>query len=344
VQDLSRIGLGLYPFGGGYGPVELDDVARTLDAALEHGWTFLDTAEVYGDSEVVTGQLLRGRREEHALATKAFPCEPYTADALRAAAEGSLRRLGTDYLDLYQLHGPEDWLVDQATPVEEVAAGLEQLRTSGLVRHVGVCNFTAARLEEINSRTEIFSIQNLYGMLDRTSSSDQFQFGVEEEILAYTASAGVRFIAYSPLGRGLLAEGKDPGRVFDPRDERHYLPRFQPDVYPAYVALANTLAEWARARGHTLPELAVAWVLRLDAVDSVLLGAKTVEQVEAIAGARDWRLDAGEIAELEQLLDTLPAHAREAQASVFEHIPPERLEDLRRRRYDAASEAPIRYR
>ena len=181
-------------------------------------------------------------------------------------------------------------------------------------------------------------------MLDRTPSSDQFQFGVEEEILPYTRPAGIRFIAYSPLGRGLLAEGQDPGRVFRVTDERHYLPRFQPDVYPAYVALADALAGWARARGRTLPELAVAWVLRLDAVDSVLLGAKSVAQVEAVAGAREWRLEPGEITELERLLETLPAHARDAQASVFEHIPPERLADLRRRRYDAASEAPIRYR
>jgi aryl-alcohol dehydrogenase-like predicted oxidoreductase len=173
----SRIGLGLYPFGGGYGAVDEAEAARTLDAGLEHGWSFLDTAEAYGESEALLGGLLRGRRGRVFLATKAFPCEPYTSSNLRAALEGSLRRLRTDYVDLYQLHGPESWLLDQRTPVEEVAGALEGLKLSGKARHVGVCNCSASQLAELNRHTPIYSIQNLYGMLDRRAESDLFQFG-----------------------------------------------------------------------------------------------------------------------------------------------------------------------
>src|SRR5579862_3759237 len=97
---LSRIGLGLYPFGGGYGAVEATDAARMLDAALDRGWTLLDTAEAYLESEALLGRLLRERRERVFLATKAFPCEPYTPAALRAAVDASLRRLQTDHVDL----------------------------------------------------------------------------------------------------------------------------------------------------------------------------------------------------------------------------------------------------
>jgi len=341
---LSRIGLGLYPFGGGYGPVEMSDAARVLDAALEHGWRFLDTAEAYGESEARLGTLLQSRRERVFLGTKAFPCEPFTPSSLRAALDGSLRRLRTDYVDLYQLHGPESWLLDQHTPIEEVGAGLEELRRSGRARHVGVCNFTAGQLAELGRYAELFSIQNLYGLLDRSAGSDVFQFGVEEEILPFTSAHGINFIAYSPLGRGLLAEGLDPDRTFDERDERYFLPRFQPGVYQDYVALAAALADWAHARGRTLPELAVAWVLRTPDVRSVLVGAKSVAQVEELAGAESWVLDRAELDEIEAILGTLSAGARAAQASVFEHIPQERMHDLRRRRYEAGLDAPIRYR
>jgi aryl-alcohol dehydrogenase-like predicted oxidoreductase len=339
----SRIGLGLYPFAGGYGTVDRGEAARTLDVALDHGWSFLDTAEAYGDSEELLGSLLGDRRERVFLATKAFPCERYTARSLRAALEASLRRLRTDHVDLYQLHGPENWLLEGGTPVEEVAAALEELEASGLARHVGVCNFSAAELAELHRHTPVYSIQNLYGLLDRRAGSDVFQFGVEEEILPLTTGAGIKFVAYSPLGRGLLAEGLDPEREFDVSDERHFLPRFQPGVYGDYVHLAGALADWAHERGRTLPQLAVAWVLRTPGVSSVLVGAKSVAQVEALAGADEWRITPGDAAELNAILATLSERARSAQASVFEHIPDERLTDLRRRRYDESLAAPIRY-
>lgn len=310
---------------------------------MERGWRFLDTAEAYGESEALLGRLLHGRRDRAFVATKAFPCEPFTASNLRAALEGSLRRLQIDYVDLYQLHGPEGWLLDQGTPAEEIAAGLEELRLSGRTRHVGVCNFTVAELAELNGHMPIHSIQNLYGMLDRTSGSDLFQFGVEEEILPFATSAGIRFVAYSPLGRGLLAEGLDPHREFPHSDERHFLPRYQPGIYQDYVSLSGALAEWAHEHRRTLPELAVAWALRSPAVTSVLVGAKTAAQVEVVAGAESWQLGAGELAEIEGILETLPARARSAQATVFEHIPPERMTDLRMRRYDESLAAPIRY-
>jgi aryl-alcohol dehydrogenase-like predicted oxidoreductase len=119
---MSRLALGCYPLGGGYGAVPDDQARATVDAALDCGWTFLDTAEVYLASEERLGRILEGRRDRVFLATKAYPCESYSHDHLAAALEGSLRRLRTDRVDLYQLHGPEDWVAPYGpTPLEEVA-------------------------------------------------------------------------------------------------------------------------------------------------------------------------------------------------------------------------------
>ena len=244
---MSRIALGCYPLGGGYGGVSEREARATVDAALAAGWSFLDTAEAYLDSEERLGRILAGRRDSVFIATKAFPFETYTYEHLSAALDRSLARLQTDRIDLYQLHGPEDWVLsfDDETPLEALAESLTRLRDSGKVLRIGVCNLDGETLRTLSARTDLFSTQNLYSLLDRGEEDDPLHLPVERDIIPTAARLGLAFLAFSPLSRGLLADNLDPHRTFAPDDERHFLPRFQPDVYPHYVELARRLQSWA---------------------------------------------------------------------------------------------------
>jgi aryl-alcohol dehydrogenase-like predicted oxidoreductase len=330
---MSRLALGCYPLGGGYGSIGEDEARATVDAALECGWTFLDTAEAYLTSEERLGRILRGRRDQVFLATKAFPCESYSYEHLAAALEGSLRRLQTDRIDLYQLHGREDWVFPYGpTPVDELADALERLRRSGKALHIGVSNLPLELLDALASRCRLFSTQNLYSMIDRGDEPDELHLAVESEIMPYAAAHGIAVIAYSPLSRGLLATGLDPRRTFPVDDERHFLPRYQPGIYEHYVALAKRLGAWAGEHGCTLPELAVAWTLRHPSVKSTLIGSKSPAQVRAVARAELVSLTEQDLVELDEILSTLPPVARAAKMVVWDHFSEETHAELRRRR------------
>lgn len=331
----SRLGLGCYPLGGGYGSVDDDAARRTVDAALDAGWTFLDTAETYLASEERLGDILDGRRDRVFLATKAFPSEPYTHANLTVAVESSLRRLRTDRIDLYQLHGPQDWVTSfEGSPsYEEIGATLLRLRQEGKVLNVGVCNLPPDALATVHATAGLFSTQNLYSMLDRGAEDDPLHLPVERSIIPFARDHDLRFIAFSPLSRGLLADGLDPLRTFGPDDERHFLPRYQAGIYAQYVALAARLQAWANDHGRSLVQLAVAWTLARPGVTNTLIGAKRPEQVQAIAGAETWTLSATDLAELDTIVASLPAEAAAARMIVWDHFPAEALAGLRRRRH-----------
>lgn len=331
----SRLGLGCYPLGGGYGSVDDDAALRTVDAALDAGWNFLDTAETYLASEERLGAILQGRRDRVFLATKAFPSEPYTLANLSVAVESSLRRLRTDRIDLFQLHGPQDWVTSfEGSPsYEEIADALVRLKQDGKVREVGVCNLPPDTLATVHGTAGLFSTQNLYSMLDRGAEDDPLHLPVERRIIPFAQSHGLRFIAFSPLSRGLLADRLDPARTFGPDDERHFLPRYRPGVYEHFVALSRRLQAWANDHGRTLVQLAVAWTLARPGVTNTLIGAKRPEQVQAVAGADAWRLSEADLAELEGIVATLPAEAAAAKMIVWDHFPAEALAGLRRRRH-----------
>lgn len=329
MKKISRLALGCYPLGGGYGDVAEEDARATVDAALERGWTFFDTAEGYGLSEERLGRILKGRRDEVFLATKAFPCEPYSHHNLSLALESSLRRLQTDYVDLFQLHGPEDWVMPFGpTPIEELADALARLQQSGRARHVGVCNLPVAKLRALATHVDLFSTQNLFSLIDRGHDPDELHLPVETEIMPYAKDAGIAVLAYSPLSRGLLTTGLQPARTFGTDDERSVLPRFQPGVYEHYVRLARNLEAWSRKRGTTVERVAVAWTLHNPAVASTLVGAKSAPQVHAIAGSEDLALTESDMNELEALVASLPEAAKAARMTVWDHVSMERLEAM----------------
>ena len=198
---MSRLALGGYPLGGGYGALDEAQSRATVDAALEAGLTLIDTAEAYLDSEERLGRILRGRRDDVFLATKFFPCEPYSYESIEAALEGSLRRLQTDRIDLYQVHGPEEWLgpLARRTPMHELAESLTRLRASGKALRIGICNLPVPELDELASRTEIFSTQNLYSIIDRGDEPDFLHLSVEAEVLAVCGVAWHRVPGLQPL-------------------------------------------------------------------------------------------------------------------------------------------------
>lgn len=335
-RSLSRLGLGCYPLGGGYGPVSDAEAQATVDTALSSGWTLLDTAEAYLDSEVRLGQILKGRRDAVFLATKVFPCESYSYRNMRRALDNSLRKLQTDRIDLYQLHGPQDWVMPfpDSPTLDELGDSLQRLLDSGDILNVGVCNLSVETLQGLNDRVRLFSTQNLLSILDREGGDDGIHLPVEQEILPWCVRNDVGFLAFSPLARGLLSDNADPKRVFAPDDERHFLPRFSPEVYPDWVHLAHKLQAWANDHGRTLVHLAVAWTLAVPGVTSTLIGAKSPKQIEAIAGADTWELSAQDLLEIEGIVDTIPASARDAKSIVWDHFPASALAGMVRKRHD----------
>ena len=205
--------------------------------------------------------------------------------------------------------------------------------------NVGVCNLPVPTLRALSGETSLFSTQNLYSLIDRGDDPDDLHLPVEQEIIPFARSHGIAFFAYSPLSRGLLADNLTAARTFPPDDERFYLPRYRPGVYEEYVGLAQRLAVWARERGRTVAQTAVAWTLSRPGVTSTLVGAKRPAHVEALAGAADWRLTAEELAELDAFVRGLSPTAKAAKMVVWDHFGEESLEWLRRRRHRTTAAA-----
>lgn len=292
--EVSVVGLGCNNFGR-----RLDAAAtRTVvDAALDAGVNFFDTADMYGGtrSEEFLGRALAGRRERAIVATKFGWAIDETrkgasAAYVKRAVEDSLRRLGTDRIDLYQLHKP-----DPATPIAETLGALGELVRAGKVRELGCSNFSAAQLEEAADAAgdgpRFVSLQNEYSLLHREP---------EAEVLGACSRLGVGFLPYFPLANGLLTGKYRRGRP---------LPTGTRLVEPGRAAIderaletVERLVAFAEERGHTLLELAFAFLLARPAVASVIAGATRPEQIRANAAAGGWRLTTAELAALERLL------------------------------------------
>ncbi|HEY8017870.1 MAG TPA: aldo/keto reductase [Actinomycetota bacterium] len=293
--DVSVVGLGCNNFGG-----RLDE-ARTrevIDAALVEGVTLLDTADNYGGSlsETFIGRALAGRRDRVVLATK---FGGWNAEAgretggseanVRASVEASLRRLDTDRIDLFQLHTP-----DAQTPIAETLATLDELVREGKVREIGCSNLTAAQLGEadaavLDGAARFVSVQNELSLLERGDLDDG---------LAEAARLGLAYLPYFPLASGLLT-GKV--RRGEPVPDGTRIAGWATDRRDATLTDSTfdrleALERFARDRGHTLLELAFAWLLAQTPVASVIAGATSGEQVRANVAAGEWRLDTDDLA------------------------------------------------
>jgi aryl-alcohol dehydrogenase-like predicted oxidoreductase len=285
---VSRVGLGCNNFGGRIG---FEETQAVVEAALDAGVTFFDTAESYGGgggSERFLGELLEGRRDQVVLATKfawGGEGEGGRADNVRSAIAGSLERLRTDYVDLYYLHRP-----DAKTPIAETLGALDALMQEGTVRAIGCSNFSSEQLAEADRvarelGTARFTVlQNQYSLLAR---------GDDEDVLPLCRDLGVGYVPYFPLASGLLT-GKY--RRGEPAPEGTRLAGRE--IEDERLARVERLTAYAEERGHTILELAMSALASTPGITSIISGATKPEQVRANAAADDWRLNSEELAAL----------------------------------------------
>jgi aryl-alcohol dehydrogenase-like predicted oxidoreductase len=287
--EVSVIGLGCNNFGG---RLDAEKSADVVFAALDNGITFFDTADIYGAtlSEEYLGQALGKRRDEVVLATKfGMPVDKEhrgaKPDYVRRALEDSLRRLGTDRIDLYILHAP-----DADTPIADTLEALDACVKEGQVREIGCSNFSAEQLREAEEATadgaaRFVSVQNEYSLLQREP---------EREVLPECARAGIAFVPYFPLASGLLTGKYKRGEVPPAGTRLAGMPPERVAALDDKLAVVERLTTCAEQWGHTVLELAVSWLLGRDQVASVIAGATTRAQVEANATAGHWVLDVAE--------------------------------------------------
>jgi aryl-alcohol dehydrogenase-like predicted oxidoreductase len=287
---VSLAGLGCNNFGN-----RLDEPAtrEVVSAALDAGINFFDTADIYGGtrSEEFLGRALGGRRDRVVIATKfghEIDAERRGASAqyVRRAAEDSLRRLGTDRIDLYQLHRP-----DPAVPIAETLGALDELVRAGKVIEIGCSNFSVAQIREAEAAVRpgsarFASVQNEYNLLHREP---------EAGVLAECESAGLAFLPYFPLASGLLTGKYRKGQPPPTGSRLQSAERYARLLNERNLEVVERLIAFAQSRGHTLLELACSWLASHGVVASVIAGATTPAQVRANAGAVDWRLDADEL-------------------------------------------------
>jgi aryl-alcohol dehydrogenase-like predicted oxidoreductase len=302
--ELTTVGLGTWAMGGpwqfGWGPQDDDEAIAAILKALDMGINWIDTAPAYGlgHSEELIGQALRRTGARPLIATKCGILwnerkEKVTClkrQSIRKECHDSLRRLGIDVIDLYQMHWP-----DPDEDVEEAWEEMVRLKERGKVRYLGVSNFAVEHLDRVRRIHEPVSLQPPYSMLHREA---------EEELLGYCAANNIGVVAYSPMQRGLLTGKFSPERLaaLAPDDHRRKNPDFLEPQFSATMELVEELKVIAGRNGRTCAQLAISWVLRRSEVTAAIVGARRPAQIEETAPAGDWNLSEEDIKEIEKLL------------------------------------------
>ncbi|WP_079527024.1 aldo/keto reductase [Halobacillus hunanensis] len=295
---VNPIGLGTNAVGGHNLYPDLDEEAgkNVVRTAIEHGINFLDTAFIYGPerSEELTGQVVKehGKRDDVVLATKGahqFKGEDVvfnnTPEFLRVAVDSSLKRLQTDYIDLFYIHFP-----DEDTPKDEAVGALKDLKDAGKIRSIGVSNFTLDQLQEANKDGYVDVIQSEYNLFKREA---------ERELLPYTAANNITFVPYFPLASGLLAGKYDQNTTFD--DIRAENPLFQGEGFRRNLEKVEQVREIAESKGEEVAHIVLAWYLTRDSIDAIIPGAKRENQVIDNLKTLDVQLTDHEITQIDKI-------------------------------------------
>ena len=306
---VSTICYGTWQFGGDWGRVDRaqwDAGKATVRNALDLGINFFDTAQAYGFglAERMLGEALKPylqrRRDTVVIATKgglrqegSNLLRDASARWLRQGVEQSLRNLGVDYIDLYQVHWP-----DPHTPVEETACALDQLVQEGKIRYVGVSNYDAEQMRAFEQIRKLDALQPPYSL---------FRRDIERDILPYCQAHGIGVLVYGALGHGLLAGTYTPQTTFAADDWRSHNPIFHGDTFARNLAVVAHLKELAEREGMSVAELALAWVLAQPAVDVAIVGAHNPQQLEGTVRAADKRLSSAALEVIETIMrDAVP--------------------------------------
>ena len=275
--EISRIGLGTNAVGGHnlYSSLDEEQGRALVREALSQGITFFDTADAYGlgRSEELLGEELRGKRQDVIIATKGAIQNGADGsrkinnrpEYLRAALEASLKRLSTDYVDLYYIH-----YVDPEVPLAESVGALERLREEGKIRAIGLSNATPEQLKEANQSGALSAYQGAYNLLQREA---------EAELLPYCVEAGISFIPYGPLAFGILGGKYSLDFKLSPEDWRNKVALFNETQFKENLHRVSRLKMIADEKNTILPNLALAWLLHQKGVDAVIPGGKRPEQV-----------------------------------------------------------------
>jgi aryl-alcohol dehydrogenase-like predicted oxidoreductase len=313
--DVSRIGLGAMGMSFGYTGAGSDDAEsiRTIHRALELGVTFIDTAEMYGPyvNEELVGQALKGRRDEVVVATKFGFISHAGSDGLdsspaniRTAVEGSLRRLGTDYIDLYYQHR-----VDPNTPIEETVGAMAELVARGKVRHLGLSEAGADTIRRANAVHPITALQSEYSLWTRDP---------EESVLSVTRELGIGFVPYSPLGHGFLTGQLRSLDELADDDPRKTSPRFIGENFQKNLRIADEVQEIAAEVGATPAQVAIAWLLAKGDDIAPIPGTKRVSRVEENVAADAVELSGEQLYKLNNLTPPAGDHHTEAQKQMID--------------------------
>jgi len=297
--SVSEVALGCWPIAGITSPgTRDDDSIATIRACFDLGINHLDTAVNYGydgESERLIARALEGRRDEMVIATKGglfwedgrgmHDARPAT---LRRQCETSLRRLGTDRVELYYLHAP-----DPNVPIAESAGELRRLMDEGKIRAVGVSNVNLDQLEQFAAECPLAAFQPPYNMLQRQ---------IEADTLPWCRERGVAVLIYWPLVKGLLAGKLPRDHVFAETDSRRKYPMFHGEEFQKNCDLVDRLRQVAADAGRTVAQLVVNWTIHQPGVTAALCGAKRSEQIAETAGGSGWRLSSEQLARIDRAL------------------------------------------
>lgn len=296
----NPIGLGTNAVGGQrFYPTITDDEGREiLHTALEHGVDFWDTAYSYGPekSERIIGEVLAETKQRQNIVIATKGAQKYingktvidnSPEFLKETVEGSLRRLQTDYIDLFYIHHP-----DEKTPKYEAVGALQELKEKGIIRAIGVSNFSLEQLKEANRDGYVNVVQGHYNLIHRE---------LEKEYFAYTVENNISFIPYFPLASGLLAGKYTEETKFAEGDLRLKQPHFQGEEFKRQLSKVEKLREIANRKGVDVPHIVLAWYLTRDAIDVVIPGAKRGEQVISNLKTLEVKLTEQEMNEIDQL-------------------------------------------
>lgn len=317
IKDMqaSAIGFGCWAIGGTWNNVTDKESIKTVHSAIDEGINFFDVAPVYGKghAETVLGQAIKNlARDEIIIATKCGlpwnlndPRKKTRHDLSRNSIffeiEQTLQRLGTDYIDLYQVHWP-----DPNTPIEETALALKTLQEQGKIRHVGVSNYSIEMIKQMQSVVEVATVQGLYNLLEQNPThyhNISLQYRTRDEMLPYCHEHEMKYLPYSPLMQGLLTGTFKPAGNFDDQDDRRNNPKLNGNQFASkYYPCTQELQALANSVNVPLAHLAIHWMVNQDDIGSVIAGAHTVDQVKENAHFLDSHIEPYLLAEAESIV------------------------------------------
>ncbi len=312
------MGLGCMGMSAFYGQRDDAESLRTLDRALELGIFFWDTADMYGPhlNEELVGQALKGRRDQVVLATK-FGIQLLSSNPMdrrvngrpeyvKQACDASLKRLNTDYIDLYYQHR-----VDPETPIEETIGAMKELIEAGKIRHIGLSEAGPQTIERAHAVHPITALQTEYSLWSREP---------EDELIPTLKRLGIGFVPYSPLGRGFLTGAIQSPDDFEADDYRRHSPRFQGENFEKNLEVVRKIQDLASDKNCTGAQLALAWILARDENFAPIPGTKKVSRLEENAGALDVELSSAELEQIDAIFPQDVAAGERYPASTMHQV------------------------